>query len=360
MVSQEPFLQGFIGVFQVPKVSIDDVLLLVDGDIEQVSERFKKLPFLPDYLGHKTREITLYKVNGMLDERRAKELQDAIHSDKCHFRVNDESNIRSNFALAQMFATLAFRLFELLQDEDSHPITWDVLDSLNVMSQRVEVDGGIIECSFYFNIPPCDYLQFISDGCEKLLNEWLFCDCYLHPVNEKDGKDPILGWLMSEHGAQLSYTQRVLNNKKAPRTTANYLLKFLLDLHLHDVQVTTYGIGEYSLLSAHSLSAVWVALREELSEGRAGVCRVCGRHFVAKNERKEKTRYCIPNGSCSRKYRRTRSTLNLMNEGSDIKEAAKVVGNISPKTVAKIAIRNRYDLEREFPNVDFDQLGKGL
>lgn len=157
----------------------------------------------------------------------------------------------------------------------------------------------------------------------------------------------------------MSITMRdVPDNARGWHTFMDYLLKFLLDIHLHDVQIVTYDVGKQLCVAKHAVAAVWVCLREELSGARAGVCRVCGKPFIASNERKEKARYCQQGGTCAKAFARARKVLEAVDAGTGLDEALDSIGKISRRKLADIATRNYYVLSLEFPNVDMETLAR--
>ena len=134
------------------------------------------------------------------------------------------------------------------------------------------------------------------------------------------------------------------------------ICKFLLDVHLHDCQIVTYDVGKQVIAAKHAVAAFWVGLRQGVDVGRAGTCRVCGKPFIATNERRNKARYCNPRGGCPRAYVRTRQVLGAMQESATLDEALEGVEGISHDRVIEIVRRNRFGLGKEFPELDLDSI----
>ncbi|MBQ9043800.1 MAG: hypothetical protein IJ111_13425 [Eggerthellaceae bacterium] len=353
MVVEDMVQQAFYNGSAAGDVTFGDVLMLVEDDagIDDVAERFEGADLLPDYLsGHARALISIHGAFGkgakaaylryseLLEQRNARD-----------WRERDLETLR-------MLVREAFSLFELLQNEEEHPVTVAVLDVHGVKRSKPKADGRIDLTASYL-LPACDYLQFLSNGCDSLSARPFLCDCRVEPLEEGEGRDAVIGWAANKGGARMSFTVHdVPDNARGYRSFMGYLLKFLLDVHLHDVQLVTYDGGKQLCVAKHAVAAVWVCLREELSGARAGVCRVCGKPFIASNERKEKARYCQQGGTCAKAFARARKVLEAVNDGADLEDALGGIGKISRRKLADIASRNYYVLSLEFPNVDMETL----
>jgi hypothetical protein len=92
---------------------------------------------------------------------------------------------------------------------------------------------------------------------------------------------------------------------------------------LHDVSVEIKG-RELFLLSTSIASSLWCAMLERFQEGRADRCRVCGKPFIALDERKNKRLYC--SGACNKMHQRLLHYDQLVKEGYLDVGAAKAAG----------------------------------
>lgn len=353
MVSEDMVRQAFYNGSAVGGVTFADVLMLVgdEAPIGEVAARFEGADLLPDYLSARAR--SLVAIEGAFGKGAGKAFDGYTalleRRDAGEWRERDLETLR-------MLVREAFALFELLQNEEEHPVTAETLEAFGVRRTRGRRPGTAdYEASWLLSA--CDYLQFLSDGCDALAARPFFCDCRVEPLEGGDGRDPVLGWAANTGGARMAITMRgAPDNARGWRRFMEYLLKFLLDANLHDVQLVTYDAGKQVCVAKHAVAAVWVCLREELSGGRAAVCRVCGKPFIASNERKEKARYCQQNGSCSKAFGRARKVLEAVEAGSSLDDALGGIGKISRRKLADIASRNYYVLSLEFPNVDMRTL----
>jgi len=353
MVVEDMVQQAFYNGSAVGDVTFSDVLMLVgeDAGIPEVAQRFEGADLLPDYLSARAR--SLLSLHGTFGEGAA--AAHAKYTELLKLRVDDAEGRERDLETLRMFVREAFALFELLQNEEEHPVTSATLDAHGIA--RARNGKGKVDLTASYLLPACDYLQFLSDGCDTLSARPFFCDCRVEPLDSDDGRDAVLGWSANRGGARMSFTVHGLPaNDAGSKRFMGYLLKFLLDVHLHDVQVVTYDTGKQLCVAKHAVAATWVCLREELSGARAGVCRVCGKPFIASNERKEKARYCQQGGTCAKAFARARKVLGAVNEGSDLEDALDGIGKISRRKLADIASRNYYVLSLEFPNVDMETL----
>ena len=339
-----------------PAVTGEDVLLFVESDMPSIRGRFANMEFLPPYIGRIEDRALRHHIDGTLGDDAFTRVEALISSSDCLFRKNNELNVARCYECACKFIRIAFELFELSHNPEEHSVNDEVIKALGVVNEHVE--RGVRVTTYAYNLPACEYLQFISDACDEVRKEPLCVDCFLDPIGDF-APDPIAGWLACTEGAQLIYTTRVPERSGSRRRSLDYLLAFLLDVHFVGVRqlFNVNKPGDYLLVATDALTALWVALRDELGEGgRAGECRVCGRRFIAHDERKEKRRYC--SASCQKAFRRTREVLSLINDGMEPSLAAKQIAGISLKRAANIAARNRYVLEKEFKGVDFDALAE--
>lgn len=353
MVVEDMVQQAFYNGSAAGGVTFDDVLMLVEdaASIEDVSERFEGADLLPDYLSAHAK--ALISIHGAFGEGartaflRYGELLEWRNA--LDWRERDLETLR-------MFVREAFALFELLQNEEEHPVTAETLGAHGVKSTKARKRGCVNLAASYL-LPASDYLQFLSDGCDTLSARPFLCDCRVEPLEDGEGRDAVIGWAANRGGARMSFTARdVPDNVRGYRSFMSRLLKFLLDVHLHDVQLVTYDEGKQLCVAKHAVAAVWVCLREELSGARAGVCRVCGKPFIASNERKEKARYCQQGGTCAKAFARARKVLEAVNDGVELEDALGGIGKISRRKLHDIAARNYYVLSLEFPNVDMETL----
>ncbi|MBQ9001131.1 MAG: hypothetical protein IJ087_04680 [Eggerthellaceae bacterium] len=353
MVVEDMVQQAFYNGSASGDVTFDDVLMLVEEDagLADIADRFDGADLLPDYLSQSAKSlIALHGAFGkgakaaylryseLLERRNARD-----------WRERDLETLR-------MLVREAFSLFELLQNEEEHPVGAATLESHGVKRSHAR-KRGTVDLTASYLLPACDYLQFLSDGCDVLAARPFFCDCRVEPLEEGEGRDAVVGWAANRGGALMSFTVRdVPDNARGWRMFMDCLLKFLLDVHLHDVQVVTYDVGKQVCVAKHAVASVWVCLREELSGARAGVCRVCGKPFIASNERKEKARYCQQGGTCATAVARARTVLEAVDAGAGLDEALDSIGKISRRKLTDIATRNYYVLSLEFPNVDMETL----
>lgn len=353
MVVQDMVRQAFYNGSDAGGVTFDDVLMLVgdEAPIGEVAGRFEGADLLPDYLTATAKR--LFALHGSFGDgaqeayRRYSGLLDGRDADE--WRERDLETLR-------MLVRDAFALFELLQNEDEHPVTEAALARFGV-GRVPGRETGTADFSAGWLLPACDYLQFLSDGCDKLSARPFFCDCSVEALDAGDGRDAVIGWGANEGGARMELRMRGLpDNARGWRTFMDYLLKFLLDVNLHDVQLVTYDAGKQVCVAKHAVAAVWVRMREELSGGRAAVCRVCGKPFIAANERKERARYCQQGGTCAKAFARARKVLEAVDGGEPLDDALAGIGKISRRKLSDIAARNYYVLSLEFPNVDMKTL----
>ena len=360
----DDMVQHLRGARMPPAFDIKDVMLFVDNDMAGIRERFDKMPFLPWTMPDVESQLLFKEAHDDSLRDVTLEKRRYLNSEEFRGQWGFEQNRLNSYKTAAYLMRLTFRLLETLQDPE-RPITYETL---------AEFDGTVccdlnhkrfngprsqyVEGIFQFHIPSCDYLIFLDEGCEKLRREPLYCECLLDPYGDDSEEDPYIGWLASKHGAILTHYVYWYDDENAPRVFLESLLRFMFDVHFHDIQMLVNGRGEFNFYTGYALPLVWVAMRKALGEdGRAGVCPVCGRHFIATGERGYRRLYC-GRTSCKKAYQRVRSALKRMNEGESPEEAARRTPSISLARIVDIALRNRAALEREYPNVVFDELAR--
>lgn len=85
-----------------------------------------------------------------------------------------------------------------------------------------------------------------------------------------------------------SETKRSINYSEI----AKRLFDALVSGFLTDVRLFTCNGGTETKSIPNAFSAIWMGLVDDLREGRAGRCVVCGRPFIAKGERGKRRKYC--------------------------------------------------------------------
>lgn len=355
MVSQESVIQAFyVGEGNRP-MTPDDLQLFLAGQLDAIERQFQHAEFFPNYIP----PFELKLLTALNRELISQEVFTERRS-----RLVTRTDPRDSYALASQLLQTAFDLFEVLQNTDEHPVTEDDAQRFGELGTDYhfvpEKDGSVskrevVTLTFEVAIPNGDYLQFIADGCEVLSKSPFWADCFVHNDGGFVKRDDVTGQLLDDSG-QLTFTAWTYPGKKCHEQLLISLLKFLLDLHLHDVQMVTYGVGQYTLVAKHALSALWVLLREDATSGRTGTCRVCGRRFIAHDERGIKRAYC--DKTCSRVFARTKNVLKLIDCGMSGPDAASQVDGISWQRALDIALRNRRILSEQFPSIDFDKLAE--
>ena len=330
----------------VPDLDAASVLALVSDETsdEDALRALEGMPLLPDYRMQAARRLLLWRGAGGLDEGSAEELRARISDG-----MDPEEDRRRVVGTLRALMRLAFRACEILDNPGEHALDGAELAGLGLEASPSAQDGALLDYRFVWPVPACSYLQAAWLGCEGLAGAPFWCECTVLPEDPADDWNPVLGWAGNTHGATLCFSQRGVADGRAGREEAvRTLLKFLLDLGLSDCRVVTYDGGKELVAAPHAVAAAWSTLREQMDVGRAGVCRVCGRPFVAIGERKSKARYCQPNGACSKAFRRTRGVLRAVAEGAELEYAVAHTAGISLARFADIALRNRASLETEY------------
>lgn len=351
MVVYDEVQQAFHNYSEQGKLSFDDVLSLVGDEATdaEVAARLQGIDLLPPYAEEALRRLVLW--------RGAKKISEATYKRYSQkLRSTWDPQLDREFCIETLreLVRCAFALYELLQNPGEHSMGEAELERFNAAKRAAETGAaGMVDIAASFDVPACSYLQFLSAGCDSLSGRPFYCSCHVAPIDPRDEPDPLVGWLLNESGATVEFAMHDLpDNATGYRRFLESLLKFLLDAHLHDAQIVTYDVGKRAVAAKHGVGAVWSCMRDGLDAGRAGVCRVCGKPFIAVNERKSKARYCQQNGSCTRAFARVRKVLEIVESGTPIDEALDAVDGIGRKRFEDIARRNYHILSLEFGDVD--------
>lgn len=353
MVEYDAVQQAFYNYSERGQVSFDDVLALVgyEATDADVAARFQGIDLLPPYTEEAIRRLVIWRGARKLPEAAYKRYSSRL-------RTAWDPEFDREFCLETLrdLVRTAFSLYELLQNPGEHPVAEADLARFGASKEPAETGAaGLVDVTASFDVPACGYLQFLSEGCDSLSGRPFYCSCTVLPIDPADDADPLVGWLLNESGASVRFTMHDLSDDESGyRRFLEALLKFLLDIHLHDAQVVTYDVGKRVVAAKHAVAAVWSCMRDGLDTGRAGVCRVCGKPFMATNERKSKARYCQQNGSCSRAFARVRKVLEIVETGATLDEALESVDGIGRRRFEDIARRNYYVLSLEFGGVDME------
>ena len=353
MVVYDEVQQAFYNYSEQGRLSFDDVLSLVGDEATdaEVAARFQGMDLLPPYREEALRRLVLWHGAKKISEATYKRYSQKLRSAW-------DPQIDSEFCIEALreLVRYAFALYELLQNPGEHPVGESDLARFNAAKEPAETGAeGLVDVVAQFDVPACSYLQFLAEGCDSLAGRPFHCSCYVLPIDPRDDADPLVGWLLNESGATVEFAMHDLpDNETGYLRFLESLLKFLLDVHLHDAQIVTYGVGKRAVAAKHAVAAVWSCMRDGLDSGRAGVCRVCGKPFIAVNERKSKVRYCQQNGSCSRAFARVRKVLEIVESGAPLDDALDAVDGIGRKRFEDIARRNYHILSLEFGDVDME------
>lgn len=355
MVKENVTQQAFIDLGGHGPVTTDDVCRVVDASYPDsvIQERFEGVDLLPDYVAEAGRRLYLWRGSERIGEAEFMEAARRLTSGP----NLDEDRVRT-IATMRMLARAGFELNALINDEDGFDCDAALLSRFHA-EVRPAATGLADEVDYVatWEIPACSYLQYLWDGCERLSSPPLNADACLLPNDPSEGYDLICGWAGCRGGARLEFAVRNASDDEAgARGFLGSLAKFLLDVHLTDIQLVTYGGGKMTTIARHAVAALWVCLTRSLNVDHVGTCRVCGKPFVATNERRWRTRYCQPNGACSKAYARTKMVLSSMADGTPFDEAIKSTHNIGAKRVMQIVRRNRHALREEFPTVDLEAI----
>ena len=357
MVRHDNLQQAFYNHSPQGGVSYDDVLMLVSDDAttDDVLERLEGVDLLPDYLQDMGRRLLLLRGTGRIGDEEYRRASARLIAG-----INEKDNRRASVESMRASIRTAFELCNLLQNPEEHRADEDLLERLGTCQQPAESgDAGCVDIEWTGEVPSCDYLQFVSDGCESLAGRPFWAECSVRPRDPADDVDPACGWIGTSAGAYVTYVVRdVRDDDRKCETFARALLKFMFDVHLHDLQVVTYDVGRSCVASKHATGAIWSSFRQDVDAGRTGRCRVCGKPFIAMGERKSKARYCVQNGGCSRAFARARKALEAIQTGSDVAEAAEQ-NRISLRKLADICRRNYQVLTVEYQGVDLKAVIEG-
>ena len=369
MVSKETIEQYYYRSEGTPPVTFEDVELFLRHDMQGIEQRFAYVQFLPNYLANEEKNVLKYHSSGLIPSEKAQQLLGTIRTSMNSRR---DCWARREYEMAAYFIDLAFRLRERLQNSEDNPITYETVGDFGfttycemnhlyaerLSSNRAGVPTRDVTAEITFEIPSCEYVELLSDACDKMGGVFLDFDGFIEPLADEasERKNPIIGWAGNTKGVILTLTTRFADSEYTPRWILESLLKMLFDLHLCDIQMLVNGYADYTLVSPHALGSLWVKLREEFATGRAGICPVCGTRFIAHGEKGERRRFC--DNPCKMAYSRTKQVLSRINAGRSIEDAASSVSGIGLKRAAAIATRNRDAFAAEFPNVDFDALAE--
>lgn len=332
-------------------VTAADVCELVDREVsdEAIAERYAGVDLLPDYVADAGRRLYLWRGSERVGEA---EFMDAAR--RLTSGPSKDEDRRRSLSTLRMLVREAFELCAMLQDEDGFDCDDATLARFH--AQKAPAATGrtdVVDYTATYEIPACGYLQFLWDGCEDISAPPFNADAYVLPKDPSDGYDLICGWSGCQAGGVMKFSTRdATDDEEGRREFLHMLAKFLLDVHLHDVRVVTYGVGKVTKAARHAVAAVWIRLVGSLNTDHVGTCRVCGKPFVATNERRWRTRYCQPNGACSKAYARTKVVLSTVATGVPFEEAVAQTKNIGAKRVVDIVRRNQHALHEEFPEVD--------
>lgn len=357
MVQTNETQQAFYDTNGHGPITADDVCLVVDRQVtdETIAERFEGVDLLPDYVAEAGRRLYLWRGSDRVSEDEFMAAARRLTSGPSR----DEDRART-LATMRALAREGFELNALLKDEDGFDADASVLARFHAEARPAATGiEGVVDYVATYQIPACAYLQYLWDGCEALSAPPFNADAYVLPTDREDGYDLICGWTGCQAGGRMEYAVRnVTDDDAGRRLFLRMLAKFLLDVHLHDVRIVTYDGGAFVTAATHAVAALWVRLTQSLGTAHVGTCRVCGKPFVAKNERRWKTRYCQANGACAKAYARTKVVLGGMADGKSFEEAVAETRNIGPSRVIEIVRRNRHILREEYPQLDLDQILK--
>ena len=356
MVQRQDVQQAYYDTHGTGPVTDDDVLLVVDRAVpdDMVLERLAGADLLPDYVADAGRRLYLWHGSDRMSEAEFARAARRITS------APDPAEDRArSVALLRTLARDAFELCAMLQDEDGFDCDEGALARFHAEARPAESGlEGVVDYVASYDVPPCSYLQFLWDGCEAVAGQPLNGDAYLvRDGDEGEGYDLICGWVGATARMRMELALRdATDDEDGRRAFLRALARLLLDVHLHDVRLVAYGVGGLTAMATHAVAAVWVSLARSVGSEHVGTCRVCGKPFVATNERRWKTRYCQPHGGCSRAYARVRQVMAAVEEGATLEEACAQVKNIGIKRVIEIVARNRHALRQEFPGADLEAL----
>jgi hypothetical protein len=221
-----------------------------------------------------------------------------------------ESETVNDFLNLKNLLTKAMRLCALLEHSD---ISRQDIEESGIEIAEHDTDVGLI-LTYKIELESENVTrQFLEAGIENARLGFHTCYTSECPGSLEEASTFFL----------IIISQVILETPKSLHRACEDIFNTLSMIMMHDVSIGIEG-RELPLLSRSTASSLWSLLLEGFQEGRADCCRVCGKPFIALDERKNKRLYC--SGACNKMHQRFSKYDRFIKEGYLDTEAAKKAG----------------------------------